>query len=102
VDAFTAIANPVRRRILELLAESPRNAGSIAEKFELSRSAVSEHLSVLRTANLVHEEIRGRERHYSISPEPLAEVGDWLAPFARYWRERLALLADYLEQEPDP
>lgn len=68
MDAFTAIASPVRRHILLLLAEGPRNAGSLAEEFELSRSAVSEHLQVLRKAAFVREEIRGREHYYSLAP----------------------------------
>ena len=101
MDAFTAIANPVRRRLLELLADEPRNAGSLAHEFELSRPAVSEHLAVLRQASLVHEEVRGRERFYSLAPEPLAEIGTWLAPFEQYWRRRLTNLATYLEEEPD-
>jgi DNA-binding transcriptional ArsR family regulator len=103
VDVFTALANPVRRRLLELLAESPRNAGALAEEFDLSRPAVSEHLAVLRRAALVREEIRGRERHYTLAAEPLAELGTWLRPFERYWRDRLATLADHLsEEDPTP
>ena len=103
VDVFTALANPVRRRLLELLAESPRNAGSLAEEFDLSRSAVSEHLSVLRRAALVHEEVRGRERHYTLAAQPLADLGTWLRPFERYWRDRLSTRADHLtEEHPAP
>lgn len=98
-EVFTAIANPVRRRLLELLAEAPRNAGALAAHFDLSRPAVSEHLGVLRRAALVREEVRGRERLYSLSAEPLADVGAWLQPFERYWRDRLSALSDYLQED---
>jgi len=100
-DVFAAIANPVRRRLLELLADGPRNAGSLAEEFDLSRPSVSEHLQVLRRAALVQEEVRGRERHYRLSAEPLADVGTWLRPFERYWRRRLSDLATFLEETPE-
>ena len=102
VDVFSALANPVRRRLLELLAESPRNAGALAAEFDLSRPAVSEHLQVLRRADLVTEEIRGREHLYRLSPRPLAELDDWLRPFERYWRDVLTNLTNYLQEEPKP
>ena len=98
-DVFTAVANPVRRRLLELLAERPRTAGSLADEFDLSRPAVSEHLQVLRHAGLVHGEVTGRERHYHLTAEPLAQLHDWLHPFERYWRDRLRSLADVLEED---
>lgn len=102
VDAFAALANPVRRRLLELLADEPRRAGALAAEFDLSRPAVSEHLTVLRRAGLVEEEQRGRERHYRLAPEPLIAVGTWLRPFERFWREQLTELSDHLtEEEPE-
>ncbi|HEY8543511.1 MAG TPA: metalloregulator ArsR/SmtB family transcription factor [Acidimicrobiales bacterium] len=100
-DVFTALANPVRRRLLELLAEAPRNAGALAEEFDLSRPSVSEHLQVLRRAGLVREEVRGRERRYQLSAEPLADVGTWLRPFERYWRRTLSDLSTHLEEHPE-
>ena len=98
---FTAMASPVRRRLLELLREHPMTAGSLAAEFDLSRPAVSEHLQVLRRARLVREEVRGRERHYHLTAEPLAAVSDWLHPFERYWRDRMRTLADVLEEDSD-
>ena len=100
-DVFSALANPVRRRLLELLAEAPRNAGALAEEFDLSRPAVSEHLGVLRRSGLVREEVRGRERHYRLAAEPLADVRTWLRPFERYWRRTLSDLATHLEEDPE-
>jgi DNA-binding transcriptional ArsR family regulator len=99
-DVFGALANPVRRRLLEALRDGPRAAGELAGQFELSRPAVSEHLAVLRNAHLVHEEPRGRHRYYHLAAEPLAEVQDWLHPFERYWRARLAALRDVVEENP--
>jgi DNA-binding transcriptional ArsR family regulator len=101
-DVFTAVANPVRRRLLELLAEGPRNAGALAEEFDLCRPAVSAHLHELRRVALVQEEVRGRERLYRLTAEPLADLGTWLRPFERYWRDRLSTLSDYLEETPEP
>jgi DNA-binding transcriptional ArsR family regulator len=99
-DVFGALANPVRRRILELLRENPRSAGEIAAEFALQRPAVSEHLQVLRNARLVTEEARGRLRIYRLEPAALAEVGDWLRPFEDYWRGRMRALRETLDEEP--
>ncbi|MFG3708025.1 ArsR/SmtB family transcription factor [Micromonospora sp. NPDC047670] len=98
-DVFLALANPVRRRLLQLLTEGPRTAGELADQFDLSRPAVAEHLQVLRRAALVHDEPRGRQRHYHLTPAPLAQVGEWLHPFERFWRERLRSLADVAEED---
>ena len=62
---------------------------------------MSEHLAVLRRAELVRERQAGRVRHYHLAAGPLAEVGEWLHPFERYWRERVRSLSDVLEEE-DP
>jgi DNA-binding transcriptional ArsR family regulator len=99
-DVFLALANPVRRRLLQLLAQGPRTAGDLADQFDLSRSAVAEHLQVLRRAALVRDEPSGRQRHYHLTAEPLANVNDWLHPFERFWRERLRRLADITEENP--
>ena len=98
-DIFGALANPVRRRILELLRDSPRAAGDIASEFELNRPAVSEHLQVLRNAGLVSEEIRGRQRFYHLNAPPLSEIRDWLHPFERYWQQRMRALNETLAKE---
>ena len=98
-DVFGALANPVRRELLEVLRDGPQAAGELANRFALSRPAVSEHLAVLRTARLVTEEARGRHRYYHLAAEPLAEVGDWLHPFERYWRGRMTALRDLAEGE---
>lgn len=100
-DTFAALANPTRRKLLELLIESPHTAGDLAHEFELSRPAISEHLGVLRRAHLVRARLDGRERIYELDPAPLADVTDWLRPFEHYWRQQLSSLATHLNQETD-
>ena len=96
---FGALANPVRRALLDALRDGPRPVNDLAGRFDLSRPAISEHLQVLRLADLVREERHGRERHYHLHAARLAEVHDWLHPFERYWRARLRDLRDVLDEE---
>lgn len=98
-DIFAVLANPVRRRILELLLEKPSTVNTLVDEFHLHRPAVSEHLQVLRSAKLVRDQRRGRERYYHIEPLRLTEVQEWLKPFERYWRERMQALNDTLNEE---
>jgi DNA-binding transcriptional ArsR family regulator len=83
VQAAAAIADPVRREILELLHARAEPAGEIASRFTISRPAVSRHLRVLREAGLVRDELVGRQRVYSIDPAPLREVARWIGQFER-------------------
>ena len=87
-----AIADPVRRDILEMLRTEPRSAGAIAERFSISRPAVSRHLRVLRESELVRADAVGRERVYALDPAPLAELDRWLEPFRDRWSQRLDAL----------
>jgi DNA-binding transcriptional ArsR family regulator len=98
-DIFAVLANPVRRRILELLMGRPYTVNDLVSEFQLQRPAVSEHLQVLRTARLVRDERRGRERYYHLDAARLNEVDEWLKPFARYWRERMRALDAILDEE---
>ncbi|GAB2607445.1 hypothetical protein Aab01nite_02930 [Paractinoplanes abujensis] len=81
-EVAAAIADPVRRAILEALREGPLPARRIAERFPISRPAVSRHLRVLRESGLVHDTRAGRERVYRLDRQPLTAVGDWIAGFA--------------------
>lgn len=101
-DLYAALANPVRRAILERLRAGPLPVNTLAAGFDLGRPAVSEHLQVLRRARLVREERRGRERHYHLDAGPLAEVERWIATFNHYWRDRLAALELVLDEEEPP
>lgn len=95
---FLALANPVRRELLEILFDQPLSAGELSGRFELSRPAVAEHLKVLREAGLVADQPHGRHRIYHLTAEPLAELGEWLHPFEKFWRGRLAKLAEVAEE----
>lgn len=90
-----AIADPVRRDILVMLRERDLPAGRIAERFPISRPAVSRHLRVLRESGLVRDTLTGRERWYSLEADRLAELTGWLAQFNRPsgWEHRLDALA---------
>ncbi|MFK0250633.1 metalloregulator ArsR/SmtB family transcription factor [Amycolatopsis azurea] len=98
-DVFAALANPARREVLGILLDGPRAAGEIADSFDMRRPSLSEHLRVLREAGLVREERQGRNRVYSLEAGPLREVADWLTPYERYWRGKLANLRDLLDEE---
>ena len=85
-DAFAAAAEPTRRRILQLLARGPQYAGSIAGHFEVTRSAVSQHLGVLAEAGLVVAERQGRQRLYRIEPTGIARLQ---AEISSFWTSEL-------------
>lgn len=90
--AIEALADPTRRRIVELLAEGERSAGEIAAEFRTSRPGVSRHLRVLRERGLVRAREQGRRRLYSLDPAPLAELDSWLARYRPFWANRLEAL----------
>lgn len=98
-DVFSALASPVRRSLLDLLAEHPRTVNELAARFEMRRPSVSEHLRILKDSGLVHEQRAGRHRVYRVEALPLREVADWLHPYERFWRERLRALAGLLDEE---
>ena len=81
-EVAAAVADPIRRGILELLRDRPLPAGRIAEAFPVSRPAVSRHLRVLRECGLIRDTVTGRERHYRLEPDRLGALGAWLAGFA--------------------
>ena len=97
MQAAAAIADPIRRRVLELVRDEELPAGEIAANFPVSRPAVSRHLRVLREAGLVQERRSGRERLYVANPAPLAELRSWLDG---YWAGRLQALKQLAEERP--
>lgn len=97
-ETFAALAHPVRRHLLDLLAEGERPVKALAEPFAMSRPAVSQHLRVLLDAGLVAERRSGRERLYHIEPERLYDAQEWLRSYERFWRKRLDALTTYLEE----
>ncbi len=92
MDRFDALADPTRRRIVELLAFGPRDAGSLAAEFEVSRPAVSRHLRVLREAGLVLARSEAQRRIYEIDGAGLDEVAAWVDRYRTYWADRLERL----------
>jgi DNA-binding transcriptional ArsR family regulator len=92
VPVFAALADPTRRRLLELLATGERSAGELAAEFDISRPGVSRHLRVLREAGLVRARGEGQRRLYSVDPGPLDEVDAWLASWRGFWAQRLDAL----------
>ena len=92
MKALEALADPTRRRIVELLADGELEAGSIATNFPVSRPAVSRHLRVLREAGLVRSRGEAQRRLYSLDPAPLAEVDEWLSRYRAFWTNRLDAL----------
>ena len=99
MDAFEAIAEPNRRRILDLLKSGERPAGDMVEALSISQPGVSKHLRLLREAGLVRVRADGQRRLYSLEPRQLAEVEAWLRPHLTFWRDRLDDLERHLENE---
>ena len=90
--SFAALADPTRRRIVEMLARGPLAAGEIAGRFTVSASAVSQHLRVLRDAKLVRSRVAAQQRIYELDTDGLAELESWLEGLGPLWQKRLAAL----------
>lgn len=97
---FAVLAEPQRRRILDLLIEAERPVGELVKATELSQPAVSKHLRVLREAGLVDVRIDAQRRIYSVTPDPLQALDQWLEPYRRMWSQRLDALERHLESIP--
>lgn len=94
---FVVLAEPHRRRIVELLLVEERAVGDLVAALPLAQPAVSKHLRVLRRAGLVDVRPDGARRLYRLIPEPLVELDGWLAPFRRAWASRLDALEAHLD-----
>jgi len=92
VEALVALADPTRRALLALLVPGELAAGELAERFPVSRPAISRHLRVLREAGLVRSRVEGRRRLYALDPRPLRELDAWLEPYRDLWARRLDAL----------
>ena len=100
MDMFSALAEPTRRSIIEMLAGSSQlSAGAIADKFRISSPAISQHLKVLREAKLVRMEKRAQQRLYQINPDAMVELEKWAKQMAKAWDERFEALDSVLEEE---
>src|SRR4051794_9206612 len=98
-DPFRAIADPTRRRILDLLLEQELAVGALAESFDSTLPAISQHLKILREAELVAERREGRQRFYRAQAAALREVSDWVTQYERFWRAKLGALGRYLDEQ---
>jgi len=96
---FSALADPTRRALLELLRRGSQPAGRIAQAFPISRPAISKHLRLLRRAHLVEQRREGRHRFYQLNPEPLKTVDSWLEQYRSFWEASLANLKAFVEAE---
>jgi DNA-binding transcriptional ArsR family regulator len=96
---FSALADPTRRAVLDLLRRGRQPAGQIAMAFPVSRPAISKHLRLLRRAHLVNEHREGRHRFYHLNPEPLKAVDSWLDQYRTFWNTSLANLKAFVETE---
>ena len=94
---FEVIAEPNRRRILDLLREHERPVGDLVEALAVSQPTVSKHLRVLRDAGLVDVRADAQRRLYRVRPDPLQAIDEWLAPYREMWSERLDDLERHLE-----
>src|SRR3954470_2390867 len=94
------LAEPNRRRILDLLREGERPVGDLVDSLHLSQPAISKHLRVLRDAGLVEVRPDAQRRLYRLRPEPLTEIDAWLAPYRRLWSRSLDKLERHLEENP--
>ena len=92
MSSLTALGDPTRRRIVELLSQGERAAGDIVDRFALSAPAISQHLKVLREAGLVRVRVEGQRRIYSLDPRGLDEVEGWIREVRRFWDGRLDAL----------
>lgn len=99
--AFDVLAEPARRRILDLLLERPRLVGELTGALGLSQPGTSKHLRVLREAGLVRVRAEAQRRWYELRPEPLAELDAWLAPYRRLWTGHFDALERHLDAMPD-
>lgn len=98
---FDVLAEPNRRRILELLRGGECAVGEIVDALEVSQPAVSKHLRVLREAGVVEARVDASRRLYRLRPEALREIDEWLAPYRRLWEHRLDDLDDHLDVMDD-
>jgi DNA-binding transcriptional ArsR family regulator len=100
---FEIVAEPSRRRILDLLRAEPRAVQDLVRELGLAQPAVSKHLRVLRDAGLVTVDVDAQRRVYALSAAPLREIDAWMAPYRRHWAQHLDALEQHLDtMDPEP
>lgn len=101
MDTFTALADPTRRRIIEQLALGESSFGALADQFDMSRPAVSQHLKVLRNAGLVKSRAQAQRRIYCLADDGLDDLDAWLRKVQGYWNKRLDRLERLLAEDKE-
>lgn len=101
MSPFEVVAEPNRRRILDLLRDSEQAVGVLVTALDISQPAVSKHLRVLREAGLVEVRVEAQQRMYRVRPEPLRSIENWLAPYRHMWESRLDDLERHLDATRD-
>ena len=97
-DVFQAIADPTRRKIIGMVAQQPLNLNTIAERFHVSRQAVSLHVKILNECGLLSIKQQGRERYCEAKLDALSEVSIWIEQYRRFWENKLDFLESYLDK----
>jgi DNA-binding transcriptional ArsR family regulator len=97
-DVFQAIADPTRRQIINLIAYQPLNLNAIAENFDVSRPAISQHIKILIECGLINIKKNGRERYCEAKLQQLNEVAQWVEQYRKGWEKRFDKMDDLLEQ----
>lgn len=96
---WTALVDPRRRAVLDLLTQGELSVGDLVERLGLTQPQTSKHLRVLREAGLVRVEQRAQQRIYAVDPRPMVELDRWLAPYRRLWNARLDRLGEHLDYD---
>ena len=101
-DVFDAIADPTRRRLIELLAETDElPLHKLTAHFSMGRTAVAKHLAILKDAGLVTDRKVGRETRFRLNAAPLSEIQNWVAFYSNYWRTNMQRLNQLLQEEEE-
>lgn len=99
-DVFDAIADPTRRRLIQLLSEAEElPLHELTVHFQMGRTAVSKHLNILKEAGLVVDRKVGRETRFRLNASPLKEIHDWVAFYSKFWNANLLRLKQFIEEE---
>ncbi|NIJ40176.1 DNA-binding transcriptional ArsR family regulator [Parvibaculum indicum] len=101
MEIFTALADPTRRHIVEMLSEGELSSGEISRRFEMSAPAISQHLKVLKKAHLVRTRVDAQRRIYSLDPQGISEVEQWLQRIRQFWNPKLDALERALRADTD-
>jgi DNA-binding transcriptional ArsR family regulator len=97
-DVFQAIADPTRRQIINMVAHQSLNVNAVAEKFDVSRTAIYKHIKLLTECGLIEVKQKGRERFCEAKLDKLNEVSDWVAQYKQFWEQKLDSLENYLDE----